>query len=581
MTSPVEDEPGVAHGSTRSRKQRASNPSQRCPSPLSKARSLAPSSPVYILRFARGAASPSKAVLQISPERLGLEIAKEKPEQDKPLYVVRGLPSKFLDEMGSCMGIDRAFVDAHAARRCFLPGQTPNQVTWVHWEYPELVTDGLEETAKPEGSSESTEAALDLMREPLVVSMGYGGLSVVFRRISMWHNDRRVVVFLGRSLLDGQLWEKPMTQLSVTKSLPGLAKDPRTWETQPQQQRSLQSIEESLYTSFETAGAAMEDGIEATLLKTVHDHWLEVFEALPEPGSGSYNTGSERLVWHMLQALEQNVQMGLCSGVKDSRWDSLLRRLERTAHCMARGIQTNQEAQKQEDPVSHRDVGAGRAEAMAETEAVTGASSNQGDLPDWEQINKRSIDRIAYLGGIMLPLTVVSGILGIEGRYGPEGTQFWVFWVSAFVSSGICLFIIYLDQLRSLDIWFEVTANDAVEALFQQYPSGLLHPRESGAESGQAAGNPGGPTNPPRRVYSNRNGDIAVEEGGKLHHLTSSSSSGRGRRTIWFESPRGAGDKAWKREPLGWGGAVKKTVGYYRFKGGNVQFNRPVPGDDG
>lgn len=581
MTSPAEDEPSVAHGSTRSGKQRASHSRQRCPSPLSKARSLSPSSPVYILRFARGATSPSEAVLQISPECLGLEIAKEKPEQDKPLYVVGGLLSKFLDEMGSCMGIDRDFIDAHAARRCFRPRRTPDQVTWVHWEYPELVTDGLEETAKPEGSSQITEAALDLMREPLVVSMGHGGLSVVFRRISMWHSDRRVVVFLDRSLLDDQLWKKPMTQLSVTKPLLGLAKDPHTWEAQPQQQRALQSIEESLYTSFEAADAAMEASIESTLLKTVYDHWLEVFEALPEPGSGSYNTGSERLLWHMLQALEQNVQMGLCSGIKDTRWESLLRRLERTAHCMVRGIQTNREAQKQEDPVSQRDVGAGRAKAMAETETVTGASSNQGDLPDWEQINKRSIDRIAYLGGIMLPLTVVSGILGIEGRYGPEGTQFWVFWVSAFVSSGICLFIIYLDQLRSLDIWFEVTANDAVEALFQQYPSGLLHPRESGAESGQAAGNQGGPTNPPRRVYSNRNGDIAVEEGGKLHHLTSSSSSGRGRRTIWFEGQRGAGDKAWKRESLGWGGAVKKTVGYYRFKGGNVRFNRPVPGDDG
>lgn len=578
MTSPADDEPSVAYGSIKSRKQRASHSSQRCPSPLSKARSLVPSSPVYILRFERGATSPNKAILQLSPERLGLEIAKERPGQDKPLYVVRGLPSKFLDEMGPCMGIDRAFIDAHAARRCFRPRQTSAQVAWVHWAYPELVTDGVEEAAKPEGSSQTTEAALDLMREPVMMPMGHGGLSVIFRRISMWRSDRRVVVFLDRPLLDGKLWKKPMTQLSVTKSLPDLAKDPHTWETQPQQQRELQTIEESLYTGFETADAAMEDDIESTLLKPVYDHWLEAFGALPEPGSGSYTNGSERLLWHMLQALEQNVQMGLCSGMEDSRWDSLLRRLERTVHCMARGFQTNEEAQKQEATMSQREVVAGREKAMAE--AVTGDPSNQGDIPDWEQTNKRSIDRIAYLGGIMLPLTVVSGILGIEGRYGPEGTQFWVFWVSAIVSSGICLFIIYLDQLRSLDIWFEVTANDAVEALFQQCPGGPMHLREPGVDSGQTTGDAGGLTNPPRRVYSNRNGDIAVEEGGKLHHLTSLNSSGRGRRTVWFESPKGAGGKAWKKEPLGWGGAMKRTVGYYRFKGGNVQFNRPVPGDD-
>lgn len=558
MASPADEETGPAHSP--GRKRRASQSSQRCPSPLTKARALGPSSPVYVLRFTRGATGPNKAVLQIWPERLGAEIAKERPEQDRPVYVVRGLPSKFLDEMGRCMGIDRSFVDAHAARGCYRPGQVPGQVTWAHWEYPELVTDGADGVAEPEAPSKTSLTSLDLMCEPVVVPLGHGNLSVVLRRVSLWLSERRVVIFLDRTHQGDQVWKRSRRQVSVTKSLPGMAKDKYQWETQLPQQRALPAIEESLYASFEAGGSAMEDGIESALLGAVYKHWLELFEALPEPGAECYRTSGGRVMWQMLQALEQNVQMGRFSGVKETRWDGLLRRLERTAGFTARSIPASQDAAPKEDTGEKVPPAPG-----------TELSNDQGNLLDWEKFNRHSIDRITYLGGIMLPLTVVSGILGIEGRYGPEGTQFWVFWVAAFVSSAICLFIIYLDQLRSLDVWFEVAAGDAVEALFPQEASGLSQQRE---DSLQAAGHP------PRRVYSNRHGDIAVEEGGKLHHLTSSSSSGRVRRAVWVESG-GEGGKAWKREALGWGGAMKKSVGYYRFKGGNVQFNRPEPGGGG
>src|SRR5690606_32929625 len=120
----------------------------------------------------------------------------------------------------------------------------------------------------------------------------------------------------------------------------------------PQGQRALQSIEESLYASFETGNAATDDGIESSLLKAVYDHWLELFGALQGSGSESDRIGSERLLWQMLQALEQNVQMGLCSGMKDPRWDSLLRRLERTAGFMARGVFVGQHVAEQNIAVS-------------------------------------------------------------------------------------------------------------------------------------------------------------------------------------------------------------------------------------
>lgn len=146
--------------------------------------------------------------------------------------------------------------------------------------------------------------------------------------------------------------------------------------------------------------------------------------------------------------------------------------------------------------------------------------------------------------------------------------------------SSICLFIIYLDQLRSLDVWFEVTANNTVEAIFHHESSSQ---GETGPDPMQIAGNPGGVTsgNPGRRVFSNRKGGLAIEEGGGLRPLTTLSLSRLRRRILCTESSKGPGGKAWRRESLGWGGAVKMVTGYYRIRGDNVRFKRPEPDREG
>lgn len=78
--------------------------------------------------------------------------------------------------------------------------------------------------------------------------------------------------------------------------------------------------------------------------------------------------------------------------------------------------------------------------------------------------NERSLDRVTYLGGLLLPLTVVSSILAIEGDYGPEGNNFWVFWVVSGISSLVAVGIIYIDQMRRVDVWVEavVTGEDVL-----------------------------------------------------------------------------------------------------------------------
>lgn len=70
--------------------------------------------------------------------------------------------------------------------------------------------------------------------------------------------------------------------------------------------------------------------------------------------------------------------------------------------------------------------------------------------------NDRALDRITYLGGLLLPLTVVASVLAIEGDYGPGGDSFWVFWLASAVGSLLAVLVIYVDQVRRVDVWEDV-----------------------------------------------------------------------------------------------------------------------------
>ncbi|KAK0386893.1 hypothetical protein NLU13_5206 [Sarocladium strictum] len=89
------------------------------------------------------------------------------------------------------------------------------------------------------------------------------------------------------------------------------------------------------------------------------------------------------------------------------------------------------------------------------------ATSSPSSTPDHEEppgktANERSLDRVTYLGGLLLPMTVVSSILAIEGPYGPTGSSFWVFWLASGISSLVAVMVIYVDQVRRVDVWFEM-----------------------------------------------------------------------------------------------------------------------------
>lgn len=70
--------------------------------------------------------------------------------------------------------------------------------------------------------------------------------------------------------------------------------------------------------------------------------------------------------------------------------------------------------------------------------------------------NQRALDRVTYLGGILLPFSVVLGVLSMNEGFGPGRGLFWVFWVVAVPLAVVAILVIYADKLRLAEVWVAV-----------------------------------------------------------------------------------------------------------------------------
>lgn len=77
--------------------------------------------------------------------------------------------------------------------------------------------------------------------------------------------------------------------------------------------------------------------------------------------------------------------------------------------------------------------------------------------------NQAGIARITYLGGLLLPFTAVATVLSMSEPFSPDGNRFWVFWAASIPLTVFTVLLIYADELRRLEVWVEVSADNLQE----------------------------------------------------------------------------------------------------------------------
>lgn len=366
--------------------------------------------------------------------------------------------------------------------------------------------------------------------------------------------------------LDRPIWNDPSSQvhkarrpLSVTRSWQSKIDESQmdgtsVWNVLIAEGDELPGLEDSLLRTFRQANVVRQS-LPDILREAVYDKWLDFFETLP-PCSQSGSLHDSSLYWQATESLEQNLDLAH-NQERQPDWRSLLDRLQRRI-AISR-LETSTIPQTPGWPRTQPTTAALQTRDMNLPAQSSRSCADDGDhWPDQKEANQRALDRVTYLGGILLPFTVVSAILSMNEEYAPNSPRFWIFWVASVGAAILCLLIIYLDQLRCLEVYFEVVAADKVESIF---PSGTPHHSHgvafmSMSETGVRR---------PSRLTTEMFVDMPDPGVGDMEVLADSAVN----PTMLVQQCKdGSRPKAWQRRQLGWGGAMKKVVGYYRWMGG-------------
>ncbi|KAF9877699.1 hypothetical protein CkaCkLH20_04834 [Colletotrichum karsti] len=487
------------------------------------------------------------------------------------LTVIQGLPLDLVQILRDSLGVDPGFLEAHAGRRRHRPLKQDHGDCFVSFEYPELVKVDRTAIGPDLGYKPSARQSdlVDVMDEAPFHSMSRDGQAVIFCHASLWMSSKADILFLDRPI-----WNDPSSQLRKARRPLSVA---RSWQTKIDESQldgtsvwnvliaegdEFPGLEDSLLRNFRHTNVVRQ-GLPDVLADAVYGKWLDLFETLPQ------SLDDASLFWQATESLEQNLDEArnqerrtTASDMQHPDWRHLLDRLQRrvTLSQMAttapqtswlpstRGLTTAQPRT--------RDAG-----YLGNTRPPAGV---EGHSKDDKEANQRALDRVTYLGGILLPFTVVSAILSMNEQYSPNGSRFWVFWVASVAAVVFSLLIIYLDQLRGLEVYFDVTAASAVESAFssggvtaQVYSSG-------GVTAAAAASMPQSRLRRPSRLNAEILVDMPQPGVGDVEVMADSAVN----PTMLVQAcSDGRKPKAWQRGRLGWGGAIKKVVGYYRWRG--------------
>lgn len=416
----------------------------------------------------------------------------------RPLIVLHGLQPAFVKTLLDTdpLALDPAFVAAHASRRRYRPRRrlAPSAAGaaaaaggaegFAHWVYPELVT-GLRRV-EPEGRG-----PVDSLGRPVaaVVSDGLGegeegqDLAAVFCRASLWSAGRVDVL-----LLDGDVWAEPGLSLRKARKrgveLVEEGEDEKTAMERKgwgglclEMEEEIPSLGDRL--TENVAADAEGCGLMEILEETVYDHWLDLFEVLTPQKQHHTPRNGTSLDWSISQALEANADMARDIALQRKRrrpeaglllpvqadWTHLLRRLRLRLALLATAPPKKEKAPRRGRGRASIDLvpvpmpPRSRRRALSPRPAVPIDSPPASPPSSSSEENQRALDRVTYLGGILLPVSLVSSVLSMNEDFEPGQPLFWVFWAAACPLTLLTLLVIYADKLRRAEVWVEVSSS--------------------------------------------------------------------------------------------------------------------------
>ncbi|GAW15286.1 hypothetical protein ANO14919_046950 [Xylariales sp. No.14919] len=512
------------------------------------------------------------------------------------LLVFRGLPVDCGAVLREAADVDASFIEAHAGRRSYRPRRTRVKADWAYFDYPELVHRSFP------NARQQKSAPNDLVGEPpTYATASAAGDRVMLCRASMWLSEQAHILCLDRPT-----WDDPKSGVSrrrykaytIERMPDGDGISTITMQMDSNGNMTplgdeIPSLETMLYDSLQ---GGCEDLVEL-LEELVISKWDDFFEALSLdlPRSSAETTA---LFSRVMGCLERNLDVSrrrhkvrlrgsdtrpdiysfsdAKSQSATTEWEALLSRLNRRVQLFGHLTAT---VSKAETPSADAGLEISSAGSRGEKHDCKPRNNNYSNTPATSSSpsdeNQRSLNRVAYLGGVLLPFSVVSGILAIEDPYGPSDAQFWIFWAVTIPLTLLTLGVIYADSIRKVQVWVEVAAaassgqarpailtEAAVDVDVEQQlavpasgraaqPIALAPSAPLAEDSTSADGEEDGEEREPDMMVEKRWGNPPAYSPGV----------GPGAGPEWAR-------KKWKKEELGWVGACATLFQVYKLKKG-------------
>lgn len=436
--------------------------------------SLVAQTDVSVAATATGAAGMSSfaaaATTSSSPEQ-------QQQARRRPLIVLHGPAEPLLSALLNSppLDMDPAFVDAHLGRRQYRPrGVYRTRPTRerggagraAHWDYPELVA----------GGGWARDGRRLLWRQGVngVLTadwpgsgVGRGNLDVLFCRASLWGTEGVDVLLLDRTAwwTLGSTWGRsggdPMDGDGMG---PGWDRDGGQVTTPLKRDGRVNNFSMEGVIQEAIGAGDVDTALEDVLEEAAYDHWLEFFEVLTPREMAPMTGGRIPLEWHIMEALERNTEMRTDIERRRRRrspefggfpdWERLTRRLRLRVEMIS----------TMTPPLKGPMAQSGKREVLTQENGLATlpvarqlvSQDDSGDQSSRDKESQRALDRVTYIGGILLPFSIVSGVLSMNEDFGPGHALFWVFWVVAVPLAVVAILVIYADKLRRAEVWVAV-----------------------------------------------------------------------------------------------------------------------------
>ncbi|KAI1418278.1 hypothetical protein F5Y13DRAFT_184789 [Hypoxylon sp. FL1857] len=526
--------------------------------------------PAYLLELDHHQQHVSRRRLDNAEEmRASIPQQREKTWHEHRLFVIRGLPADFLQVLKDVLSIDARFLDAHIARRSYNPipllrrsrlGERGTKSTFACFDYPELLASTKADRQVPLTHAAGT--SVDIVGESPVHTISLNGELAVFCRASLWLGDRANVL-----LLDRPAWNRPSSDFRraryrtpspghsapiapTSEKTSGVASSSDTLQSEyANSNNEIPSFETRLYEILKEC--VQDGGIDAwSLVEDIAiQQWTEFFEALStDLPSGAAETAS--LYWQAQKSLERNLsnsefydKLIRISSTSTATWQSLLSRLSRWTSL-----------QSQLNPiVANIQLPPSSLKTQPSTITSTGLPPQTARRnSNSDEQNKHSLDRVSYMGGFLLPLSIVSSILSMSDPFNPGGNMFYVFWAVSIPLVFITILIIYADSIRKAEVWIEVAGST----------TGSEKPEE--AEISTPKLEAAVPYSETVRIGSGATDRVEMAALAEEEYPEEYDEP-----TMMVEKLfKDTGNRKWKKEQLGWLGACKAVFRIYKLKKG-------------